>query len=172
MPVTMETKVDTSGLDDLRRRIRELQAKDAKVRIGVFSSAGEVEGGGISLATLATIHEFGSENVEPPIQQRSFLRATFRARREQARAFCARVCGAFVEGRIDLAQALGLLGEWGVSQVRGFIRSNSVKPPDKESTIAAKGSSVTLVDTSQLIKAITWVASTGDSGSGEGEDEP
>lgn len=164
MSTTVDVKVDLSKMVALRERIREIQARDAKVRIGVFSSAGQVPGGDISMATLAAIHEFGSEKAHLP--ERSFIRATMRARKAEGIAMCAKVCKAFIEDRISLPQALGILGEWGVSRIRDFIRTNQVKPPDTEATIDRKGSSVTLIDTGQLMNAISYVTPFGEGGSG------
>jgi len=163
MGVTLDTKVDLSKMQALRDRIKEIQARDAKVRVGVFSSAGVHPGTEISMASLAAAHEFGSEKAHLP--ERSFLRATFRAKKAEGIALCGKLCKAFIEDRITLQQALGLLGEWGVSRVRDFIRTNQVRPPDTQATMDRKGSTVTLVDTGQLVNAISYVTPFGDGGS-------
>lgn len=170
MGVTVDVKVDLSKMEALRARIKEIEAKEAKVRIGVFSGAGDAKdkdgkSTGITLATLAAIHEYGSEKAGLP--ERSFLRATFRAKKDQGIAMCGKVCKAFIENKISLEQAMGILGEWGVAQVKNFIRSNQVKPPSTEATNEKKGSSVTLVDTAQLVNSISYESPFG-SGAGEG----
>lgn len=146
----LKAKID--GLVALQERLKKFQ--DSWVRVGVFDSAGTHAGSKISMAALATIHEFGSDAAHVP--ERSFIRATFRARQEEGAAYCGRVCGAYVAGRIELEAALNLVGEWWVVAVQEFILTNQIRPPDAPATVARKGTDTVLVDTAQLLASISY----------------
>ena len=85
------------------------------------------------------------------------MRATFYGHAAEGLAkMCAKLSKAIIEGKMDEAKALGLLGLWAVSEVRKTIRAG-IAPELAPSTIAAKGSSLALVDTGGLIASITHI---------------
>ncbi|MBA3841182.1 MAG: hypothetical protein H0X39_00925 [Actinobacteria bacterium] len=121
-----------------------------KVRVGVFDDGGLENG--VSIAEIAAFHEFGTST----IPERSFLRSTFYGHgADGLKAMCAKLVAAIIAGKMDETQALGLLGTWAAAEVKKTIRSN-IAPALAPETIARKGSSVALVDTGQLINAITF----------------
>ena len=157
MKVSSKVTVKDERWKALRKHVIALAAKKAYVKIGVLDD-GAHEGGTIGLAELAAIHEFGSPAAGIP--ERSFIRSTFRRVEDAEEKMIARLVKALFEGRIGLGQALGMLGAWGAGQVQATIRQHLTEGPEpqanKPSTIAAKGSSTPLIDTGQLIGAITW----------------
>ena len=157
-------KVDTKIWAQLRKRLPEKSV----VKVGVLAAQGgnaTVAGSNITMIELAAIHEFGSP--KNGIPQRSFIRSTFE-RPEIAAALQrmgAKFAKAIVEDKMTGAQALGLIGAWGVAQIKKTIKDRQTTGPDaqenKPETIARKGSSLPLVDTGRLINAITWLVQMG-----------
>lgn len=141
---------------ELRERISGIGK--ARVKVGVFDDSGPREGG-LSMAELAAVHEFGT--IDGHIPARSFLRGTFERRRNDMVNMCSRVARMLLNDKIEIEKALEILGAWGAAAVKDTIRKRLTTGPEPQenapSTIAAKGSSTPLVDTGALINAITWV---------------
>ena len=147
--MTGQVKVNDRVWRGVLKRVSEM--KRGTVRVGVMGDAGDENG--VSLAEIAAFHEFGTST----IPERSFLRSTFYGHAaEGLRVMCEKLSKAIVEGKMDEPRALGLLGTWAVAEVKKTIRA-SIAPELAAATIAAKGSSLPLVDTGQLINSITYV---------------
>lgn len=139
---------------------------DQHVRIGVLASKGgdekvESEGGdAMTMTELAAIHEFGGKPDEegrqnPP--ERSFIRRTFAEKQDQLTKACAALARKVVTDGMDPTRALGLLGQWGVKEIRATVmQGDGVPPPNRPSTVAKKGSSRPLVDTGRLMNAVSY----------------
>lgn len=149
-------KVSFSDSDKGFAALLKLAGKRGAAKVGVVGRAAEAEhkvGPGeepITNAELALIHEFG----EGRAPERSFLRASFDANREKYLARMRQYVGEVYDGRMVFSTALGRLGLEAASDTREFIRAG-IAPANTPSTIAAKGSSKPLIDSSQLINAIT-----------------
>lgn len=147
--MTGEVKINDAKWRKIIKQVAVM--KRATVRVGIMGDAGDEKG--VSLAEIAAYHEFGTAT----IPERSFLRSTFYGHAADGLAkMCATLSKAILEGKMDETRALGLLGLWAVSEVRKTIRAG-IEPELAPATIAAKGSSLPLVDTGQLINSITWV---------------
>lgn len=143
------------GSDAVWRKLRERLALMPRrvVRVGVLSGdMAEGDHTNLTLAELAAIHEFGAPNANIP--ERSFIRSTINETKAEAEALCLRLARGIIADRIQLDQALGLLGIWAVAAIQEKIRSN-IEPELKQATIDRKHSSLALVDTGQLINSIT-----------------
>jgi hypothetical protein len=111
-----------------------------------------------TLAEIAAIHEFGAilkdadGNKIGEIPQRSFLRAWFDANQERIQAYFLKRLE--IEGFANWDRVLEQLALWLEAELRRNIRSR-IPPPLALSTIRRKGSTVPLIDVSQLINAIT-----------------
>lgn len=147
------------GWKELLKRSQEI--KNGRVRVGVLSDA-KVEGEDFTLAELAAVHEYGTEDGRIP--ERSFLRTTFDDQREQMVELGKKLVDAVLTGRMTTEQALGLLGAKLASAVKARIIGR-VPPPNKPATIERKGSDKPLIDTGRLLNSITWSVDVG------GEDE-
>jgi len=137
------------GLLAMRRRLAE--AGRRVVKVGIFGAAASADHDGLSNVDVASFHEFGTEN----IPQRSFIRATVDQNRQSISKTQGQVARGILKGRISETRGLGLIG----AQVQGMIQkaiSDRIPPPLKAATIAAKGSSVPLIDTGQLRQSIAW----------------
>lgn len=174
-------QANTRVWKELRAKVRAAMARDARVKVGVFGSAGNhtsEDGTTISMVELAAIHEYGSEAANIP--ERSFLRRTFQLREQDIKKQIVKISRAYLVSKVGLDQALGLLGQWLVAAVRNTITSEQVVPKLEESpagrrTIKRKGSSVTLVDHGQLLNAISYqtvgvAAPESEGGEGGGEE--
>jgi len=143
-------RVSGDGLKRLQASAKQLEGKP-RVKIGVLGSG--YHGPDLTNAELAAIHEFGAPRANIP--ERSFLRGTFDAKNREWQKFAEKLLKAIAAGRIDADQALGLLGERAVADVRKTIR-NGIAPPLKAATVRRKGSSKPLIDTGRLLQSISW----------------
>lgn len=128
----------------------------AQVAIGVHGTASphETDDGELTSAALvATVNEFGSDDGHVP--ERSFLRSTFDEQLPALKIIRNRVIENVVLGKMSPATGLGLIGAHLAGKVQEKI-SSGVPPENAPSTIRAKGSSRTLVDTGQLRQSITY----------------
>lgn len=108
-------------------------------------------GGELTNAELMAIHEFGAPRAGIP--SRSVLRATADRMRQTWLGMLERVVRGAVAGKIDLITALDLVGLKATADMVKTIR-NGIPPPLKPATIAAKGSTKPLIDTSRLLQSI------------------
>ena len=138
------------GLERIRKLAAELKAKPA-VRVGVLGDGGNNDE--LTNAELAAIHEYGAPRANIP--ERSFLRATADAKRQEWLALMERGLRLAVAGRLSVKASLSLVGEQAVADIRTRIRSH-IPPPLQPATVARKGSSVPLVDTSRLLMSIAY----------------
>jgi len=151
-----KVKVDDKKWRELRKRLEAMGADKAHVRVGVLSDDSH---GDIGMIELAAIHEFGSEAAGIP--ERSFIRRTFRDRKEELTQLLHVLTHKIVTNKMTILQALNTLGLWGANAVKQTITQSDIPPPLKPSTIARKGSDKPLVDTGQLVNSITWKVENG-----------
>lgn len=114
----------------------------------------QIYGDGVSVMVVGAIHEYGAGNVP----ERSFLRAPFLTQQGYVREQIIKEWASVMQGKSDASRALGRLGVIGTNLAKGAFTSNGYGtwPAIKASTIKAKGSSRTLIDTGTLRNAITW----------------
>jgi hypothetical protein len=143
---------DLGGFNRLKK-LGKLQ-RNEDLLIGVFGEAGG------DVVLRATVHEFGAPSQRIP--ERSFLRSTLDEKRadyvNQAGDAAGRIHDRVLKGADPVSASrreMGLLGQKITRDVRNKIRSN-ISPPLSAKTIAAKGSSVALIDTGRMIQAITY----------------
>jgi hypothetical protein len=150
------TEIDR-GWGALKKTLEVIKASNggAIVQVGfVGAAADQVHAGaqGLTNAELGTVHEFGSPAAGIP--ERSFLRSTFDEGRGEYKELSRKLLRAVIERRISVATALKVLGLKVESDVRARIRAG-IPPPNSPATVAAKGSSTPLIDTGQMLNAIS-----------------
>jgi hypothetical protein len=137
-----------TGLKAIIKKVGQL-ASGPHVKVGVI-------GGGRN-ADIAVIHEYGAPAAGIP--ERSFIRSTFANGQviEAQKKLVASLMGKITTNKMEVGQALGLLGAFGADRIKRTIdEGEGVPPPLKPATIARKGSSRPLVDTGQMRNSITW----------------
>lgn len=166
--VSGSARVKVGILTGGEHEARETNASKAAATISPGEVAPQT---GISMIELAAIHEFGAP--EANIPERSFIRSTFRRERtvlnEKIKKFVGDGVKAVLargtptnEGavRAESRKALGKVGQVAVAMVKKTIREKLTEGPEpqqnKPETIRRKGSSTPLVDSGQLINAVTY----------------
>lgn len=129
------------------------EGKNSHVRVGVMGG-GQHEGSDMTIAEIAAEQEFG--NPKSNLPERSFIRATFFVRRTNALVtMLGKVGRAILTEKTTLRDGLEMLGQWGAAEVKNTITEIDIPPPLHPRTVENKGSSKPLVDTGQLLGAIT-----------------
>lgn len=140
------------GMSAFMLRMRKAAKESGGVKVGVFDTGARE--GGVSNALLAAIHEFGSPSRNIP--ETRFLRGTVEQHQakyiQMEKALFARV----TNGKLTARQALELLGQQAVADVKARVVSQTGMPSLKPETIRRKGSSKRLIDTGQLLNSITY----------------
>jgi hypothetical protein len=120
--------------------------------VGFFEDGTPRIDGQITNAELAVIHEYGTDK----IPERSFMRSTFDRLRPNYEAMVAKLAGRVVDGKMPLAKLLDLVGLKIENDIRRAVKTGpGIEPPNAPSTIRRKGSSRPLIDTAQMINALT-----------------
>ena len=109
------------------------------VKVGVQGSDADKDHGGLTVAELAAIHEFGLGDA----QERSFIRGWVDENREAIKQRLASLARRVIKAELTPEQALAQFGEWAVGQIKERMLRGLGSPPR------------TLVDTGQLISSIT-----------------
>lgn len=136
------------GYDALVKRI--FITGSPKISVGIHEADGAVEHDGLTVVALAAIHEFGLG-----VPERSFIRAWFDENQDRAKEALRRLLVSVIEGKRQPDQAVELFAQWAVGELQARI-ARGIAPGLAESTIAAKGSSVPLIDTGQLRSSISY----------------
>jgi hypothetical protein len=112
----------------------------------------------ITMAQLASVHEFGS--ADGTIPERSFMRSAIDKHSKELKRLTHKAAYNASMGHVTKKQALGLICQKMTGWFQDEIEAG-VPPPNKPATIARKGSSKTLIDTGQLKNSIDWEIKTG-----------
>ena len=159
----VEVKVRDTGWVAFFKNLKDM--RDRRVRVGVLSDTDKgglhVPGGELTLAELAGVLEFGTEDGRIP--ERSVVRSTFDEKREELAKLGSNLMGQVLDGKMDTARALGLLGAKAAAEMKNKITEGSgVPPPNAPSTVERKGSDRPWVDTGRLLNAFTWSVEEGE----------
>lgn len=141
------------GLKGLQEKMKKLG--ELEIRVGVLGDS-EHEGSELTNAELAAIHEFGAPRANIP--ERAHIRGTFDAKQSEWQALTAKLLKGVLVDRFTPEQALGILGERAVADMRAFVRAG-VPPPLKPATIRRKGSSTPLIDSGRYLQSFGWALS-------------
>jgi len=147
-----------SGYSDLMALVEDLKRRDSHVAVGVLGDVGgadEVSDDGLTMAGLATVHEFGTTRPHKiEIPERAPIRKTLDRVDGNIQRIATRLLKKVVEGDLKRDQALGKLGLYIESQIRRTIQMG-VDPPNASGTIRRKQSSKPLIDEGQLLNSYT-----------------
>jgi len=157
--VAGNVKVNDNRLRTFRKRLKSL--KGLSVTVGVQGDMAQEEHpeGAMTMATLAAIHEFGSEDGRHP-PARSFLRSTFDENVRKYDQLMLKGAQKVEKGRAVAKAVMFQLGETVRADIIKKIKAG-IPPPLSQVTIDRKGSSVPLIDKGHLIGSITSVVHEG-----------
>lgn len=147
------------GALDSQKLAQEFAAVRASyVKAGVLASEHKSQkrpdGSNLTNAELASINEFGLGNAPP----RPFIGPPFRLNRKKyMKRLITAYKAALKAGRPSkVTTELGRLGLMMEADIKNYVTQGpGVPPPNAPSTIARKGSSRTLVDSSEMINSVT-----------------
>lgn len=137
--------------------LKELQWLEGKsVTIGWQGKSALDQHGGEGDATIvdiATFQEFGTVTIPP----RPMLRSTFDTKAKEIEDFIAKELDKVMQLEQTAKQALNRIGLKAVALVQQRIRESPTwAVPLDPATIAAKGSSVPLIDTARMLNSVTY----------------
>jgi hypothetical protein len=147
------------GWKRIKRNLKVLD--DSYTKVGLQQGTQRTAGGITSakgssykmtdLVTVGAVHEFGAPKRNIP--ERSFIRSTFDKEKQGINKLTDKLRPLFYK---DPRKALAALGEWMEAKIKSMITAINT-PPNAPSTIARKGSSNPLIDTSQMRQSIRHV---------------
>lgn len=124
----------------------------ATITVGIHGTEGgaaQKESPELTVADVATFHEFGTRT----IPARSFIRAWFDERVAENRDLLLSQLKLVAAGKLTLEDAMQRVALKMEASVRKRIRAH-IAPPLAQSTIDRKGSSTPLISTGQLVASI------------------
>lgn len=107
----------------------------------------------LTVAQIAAVQEFGSS--DGTIPERAPLRSAMAEHEAELKKLTKKCVQKILDGKMNQTQALGLLAQRAQDWIKAKITSN-IPPPNAPSTVAAKGSDRTLVDTAQMLNSVEW----------------
>jgi hypothetical protein len=146
----------------LQRILKETASfKDGYVCVGFFEGK-ELEDGGITLAGIAAVHEYGAtidngwgKGIRIVIPERSFIRGWAADKREEIGRVCGNLYNRVVSGEISADKALHELGQYGVAGIKKKIDEGPFVPL-APSTLRLRrhGGSKPLIDTGYMRNSV------------------
>lgn len=134
------------GWKAIKRELERAQGRE--VAVGILQ--GSVDSEGASIAEYATYNEFGTDHVP----SRPFMAMSFDENKADIDADFNRQGKAMVEGKRTANEALTIIGQKHAARVQNTITGRDITPKLADSTIKAKGSTKTLVDTGAMTNAV------------------
>lgn len=140
------------------QNVADMVRDQKKIKVGVLEDSAKgsvpVAGGSITMAELAVVHEFGTEDGRIPA--RSFIGSTFDEQRDNLLTVSKNLVKDCLFAKQTVDGALEILGAQLVEAVKDKINSGDITPPNTESTIERKGSDTPLLDTGALRDAVSY----------------
>ncbi len=166
MASLIKTKVkivrdDSRKFDRLTKAV--LEKKAGAVYIGILAEGSSGAGGGIGLAGIATVQEFGAvingtAFGDIVIPERSFIRSTIDETKEELAQLSERLWKLVIDGKITKFEALSRVGIFLQAKIRNKITTIK-SPQNAPATIAMKGFDNPLIGPAPSVmqKAISFV---------------
>jgi hypothetical protein len=147
------TRRITASGKKFQRSLEDLK-KSPYVAIGVQSEDGAaVHDGGVTMADLMSIHEFGTSDGHIP--ERAPIRSNDAKNVPRYKKLTRDLLKSIVFKHKGVSEALAILGEAVQNDIKAGIKEG-LPPPNAPSTIARKGSSTPLIDTGILLNSIRY----------------
>ena len=147
------------GLLDFVKRVEQFENSYTKVGFPKGSEPGEGNKSFDEVVQIAASHEFGAPKANIP--ERSFLRSAHDDHQKDIEKLMAYEYNQVADGKSDVAESLGRVGEWFTGEVKAKIDSITA-PPFAPSTLKARQAKgdmnpKLLVDTGQMRASVTHV---------------
>lgn len=139
------------GFNALHKALGSLKKADIRIGIQGSEASDTHENSNATIAEIGYFHEYGLG-----VPRRSFLSDWMDEQEEEISETLKAVVTQITKGSYDAETGLERAGARFVGLVQQRIAEN-IPPPLAESTIAAKGSDVALIDTGVLRSSITYV---------------
>jgi hypothetical protein len=145
------TDIDKGYKALFQRLARENQGRVVDVGVLGKEGSGVYEDGNLTVADVASFHEFGQG-----VPERSFIRAYVDENRSKIEDWLRRMAKRVITGEVkSFDHGLELIGMKIESEIKQRIR-DGIPPELSEATLAQKkGKSTPLIDTGQLLSSIT-----------------
>ncbi len=142
------------GWNKLRQTAKNMAESQSVVKVGLLGNGkNERNDGALTNVEIGAIQEFGAGNVP----ERSFIRSTFNSKRSEYIAMLKKLVPQIYALKMTVKKALDIIGMRMAADMKKRITEGAgIPPPNAPSTIARKGSERPLVDTGQLLNAISW----------------
>lgn len=151
--LSLKSRTDGKAFDAVVSR-----SKPGGVKVGFVKGLGKHPGSDATISEIAAYNEFGTSTSggQEHIPERPFLRTTIS---EQSKTvyvpLTAKLLGLVLDGTLTVNQAIGILGEKAVADVKMKIDAIS-DPPNADSTVDRKGSTNPLIDTGLMRQSVSW----------------
>lgn len=143
------------GFKKFKKSAKFVAKEKPFVKAGILESSGQHSDSDLTVAAVATFHEFGTERTPP----RSFFRKMQEEQRQNIRNFILNLQDSVI---LRPDQALGLLGTFLVDLLKKQVDKTN-DPPLHPRTISEKGSTKPLIDTGQMRNSIQYEVKKGGS---------
>jgi hypothetical protein len=143
------------GYDRIMTNLR-VNAGDTTAFVGFLRSSGKHKGSDVTVAQVAAINEYGNEHTP----ERSFIRSALSEHTQDLKKLQKKIVNQIVSGKLSKKKGIGIIAQHVVDWIKNKIDQN-IPPPNAKSTIAAKGSSHTLIDTGQMRNSVEFEISSG-----------
>lgn len=130
------------------------------VKVGWLEKAGTHEGSSMTVAQIASIHEFGAPSANIP--ERAPIRKTIDSKKSDIQSKQEALLDKVLLGKMDADKGLAVLGQFVKAEIQSTIRAG-LTPPWAESTLASRvarsGGIVAitpLIDSGQTIRSVDY----------------
>lgn len=148
----MTTRLVDRGWNNIKTQIKRLQGTEITVGVQGQEARLKDPDSGATLADIAAYNHFGTKHIPP----RPFLQLALDNNQKQINDFIDKNLNYLMTRKgAQAPAALNRIGAFLVGQIQREINSN-IQPANAPSTIKAKKSSRTLVDTGRLRSSITY----------------
>ena len=148
----IKRKSHNGGIEQLQKSVKDAKGRSV-VKVGIQEEAGghKESEGALSVADVASFHEFGTEH----IPERSFIRMPIQDNKKELQELQRKLLRDTILGSKSIGESLAIIGEKAQSDMIAAINAG-IEPELDPATIAAKGSSTPLIDSGQLKQSIRY----------------
>lgn len=157
--MSVKVKEIDRGFKKILENARKL-LKSPKVKVGWLESSGGHKKADLTVAEIASIHEYGTHDGKIP--ERAPLRKTLAQSKTQIASMQSKLLNEVIFGKMDVESSLKILGEFVKAEIQQTIRAG-LTPEWAESTlnerIRRSGGIVAitpLIDSGQLLRSIHY----------------